>query len=231
MPIHSGASACAIATRSPARPRSPPRSARRTPRAPFGGPRTRATGDDLAVLDREDRACTFSRSPASAAARPMRPPRCRYSSVSSVNTTLALALEPLDERRRSPHPSSPASSRRWIACASIAIASEAVRESTTRTRSPPTPAAASSRALERPGQLRRRCAASRSRSYAAELLVGREEVLRASAATSPAVPATCAASRRTRRARARRSPCTSRRRSGRRAARSACSGSARAPPG
>ena len=99
VPTHSGASAWAIATRSPGLVLG------RLREAPLElGERLRPAADardcdDLAVLRRRGSGRTFSSEPASAAARPMRPPRWRYSSVSTVKTTPHLAVEALDQRR------------------------------------------------------------------------------------------------------------------------------------
>jgi hypothetical protein len=77
----------------------------------------------------------FRRPPAIACAFPIRPPRCRYSSVSTVNSTSQLVWK----RSMSAEISSsvvPRASLRSIAWASIAIASDAVLVSITRTLSP-----------------------------------------------------------------------------------------------
>ena len=97
---------------------------------------------DLAVR-MERIGLTLSSVPAKARALPMRPPRARNSSVSTVNSS------PRSRRYRSTSSSTssslvPRSRRRWIASASIAIEAEAVSESITVTRPSPSSAAAAS---------------------------------------------------------------------------------------
>jgi hypothetical protein len=99
---------------------------------------------------------TFSRLPASARARPMRPPFARNSNVSTVKSRPA--------SRRCPAASAstsssvvPRSSRRWIPRPSIEIPTEADSVSTSRTRSPPSSPAASVALAKVPESLDEMC--------------------------------------------------------------------------
>src|SRR5437667_6376083 len=104
----------------------------------FWFPRTRLSGTTSRLIVRIGLTC--NRFPAHALARPIRPPRRRNSSVSTVKIRPASALK---RRINSSLSSSvvPRSSRRWIAKPSMAIAAEALSESTTRTWSPSSSAA------------------------------------------------------------------------------------------
>ena len=101
-------------------------------------PRTRLIGTTSRLIVRIGFTCNSS--PAQALARPMRPPRRRNSSVSTVKISPASSLKrPLSASISSSV--APRSSRRWIARPSIAIAADALSESTTRTLSPTSAAA------------------------------------------------------------------------------------------
>ena len=132
--IHSGAFACAIAVRRPSRSSLSAAKSFANSSSAFWRPRTRPTGT-ITPSSTVRIGLTFRREPASAWALPIRPPFWRYSSVATVKTTRFVRLK----RSTSSSISSsvvPASSRRSIASASNATASEAVSVSTSRTRSP-----------------------------------------------------------------------------------------------
>ncbi len=89
---HSGAFACAIATPSPGPSTVFAVNSRANSSSAFCRPRTRATGTTSPSAT-ERIGFTLRSAPARACALPMRPPRCRNSSVSSVKTTPFVALK------------------------------------------------------------------------------------------------------------------------------------------
>src|SRR3954451_23986005 len=104
----------------------------------FWFPRTRFTGTTSRSIVRIGFTCSGCR--AHALARPMRPRRRRNSSVSTVNIRCACSRKRMISRSTSSSVV-PCSSRCWIASPSIAIAADALSESTVRTLSPPSSAA------------------------------------------------------------------------------------------
>ena len=171
---------------------------------------------------------TCSSCPANFAARPIRPPRWRNSSVSTVKRIAALSLKRVDER---------VDLLVGRAALEPALDREAEHRLRRRRRARVDRAHLVAELLGRDAR-----ALDRSRERLRDVdredaLVGRRAPCRSlrsrpeSAVRSPESWATCATARRTRAARARCSRGTSRRRSGRTAGPSASSGSARLPPG
>ena len=203
--IHSGASAWAIATRRPGTVLGRGREdAARTPRAPSGGRAPcRSGGSTPSSTDRIG--LTLSSVPASAWARPIRPPFWRYSSVRDGEDDAVLPLEPLDQRLdllvgRAARRAGAGSRARGAP-----TASDAVSVSTTRIRSPPDARPRRARPTGTCPRASPRAAASRSaRSRRAPRR--RRGSPAASAARSSAAPAPLAAARRSRASRCRRGP-------------------------